>query len=348
MATTNKDYYRLLGIGRNADDKEIRDAYRGLARQYHPDVNPNDPSAAERFKEVGEAYECLKDPEKRRMYNQFGGDWEQARRAGQAGRFQWNTAGAGGAGNFSDIFDQFFGKGMSGAGGPQSGPFHETFTSEASRPQRGPDTEQALEIPLEEALYGRTRSLTVTLKDTCDDCGGSGTLDGRRCRKCHATGKALRKQHFQVKVPPGVKTGSRIRLQGQGGVGANGGPPGDLYFRVEVQEHPLFRREGDDLYCDLPVTFSEAALGTEVTVPTPKGEVKVKIPPGTQGGKKLRLPGMGVPRLNGAGAGDQYLIVRVCVPTNLEESQQELIKELAQGEPENPRRGMRGKFHRRE
>jgi len=146
-------------------------------------------------------------------------------------------------------------------------------------------------------------------------------------------------------VPPGVRTGSRIRLSAQGGQSATGGPPGDLYFRVKVLEHPLFRRDGDDLYCDLPLTFAEAALGTTVTVPTKKGEVSVTIPAGTQGGKKLRLPGLGVPHLNGTGSGDQFLVVRICVPTALEDERRELIRKLAESDPENPRRGMRGKLH---
>jgi len=338
---TGKDYYKILGVSREADDKTIRDAYRQLARRHHPDVNPNDEAAEARFKEISEAHACLRDPEKRRAYNQFGTNGEQAERARQAGGFQGATGG------FSDIFDQFFSRNAAGggAGGFHGGPFGGGFSTATARPQPGPDTEQELVIPLEEALYGRTRSLTATLKDACTECDGSGTVNGRRCLHCHATGKALRKQHFEVKVPPGVRTGSRIRLSAQGGQSATGGPPGDLYFRVKVLEHPLFRRDGDDLYCDLPLTFAEAALGTTVTVPTKKGEVSVTIPAGTQGGKKLRLPGLGVPHLNGTGSGDQFLVVRICVPTALEDERRELIRKLAESDPENPRRGMRGKLH---
>jgi len=285
------------------------------------------------------------------MYDQYGADWQQAHRAGQAGGFQWSTSGPGGGPSaFSEVFDQFFGAGGGFAGSEQfsAGPFRETFSSDRAGPQKGPDTEQLLEIPLEEAIFGRTRSLTVTLKDLCAECAGSGTLNGRRCTRCHATGKALRKQHFEVKIPPGVKTGSRIRLKGQGVSGPDGGSPGDVYFQVKIQSHPLFRREEDDLICDLPLTISEAALGTAVNVPTPKGEVKVAIPPGTQGGKKLRLPGRGVPRLDGSGTGDQLLVVRILIPTELGERDEELVRELAEKEPDNPRRGMKGKFHRRE
>lgn len=344
---TDKDYYRLLGVRRDADDRTIRDAYRRLARKYHPDVNPNDPQAAEKFKEVGEAYNCLRDPEKRRLYDQFGPHWQQAQRAGQAGGFQWQSQGFGGGG-FSDIFDQFFGRGFGAARDFRTGPFDEEFSTQTRpRSERGPDTEQELVIPLEEAIYGRTRSLTVTIKETCPDCNGNGNLGGRRCTRCHATGRALRRQQFQVKVPPGVKTGSKIRLQGQGGKGPHGGPPGDLFFVVKVQDHPLFRREGDDLYCDLPLTVAEATLGTTVTVPTREGDVTLTIPPGTHGGKKLRLPGLGVPHLNGGGAGDLYFVVRIRVPTNLDDTGKELVQGLTAYDPDNPRRGMRGKFHRR-
>jgi curved DNA-binding protein len=296
-----KDYYKILGVDKNATEKEIRNAYRRLARKLHPDVNP-DKAAQEKFKEVNEAYEVLSDPAKRRKYDTLGANWqqyEQYQRAGGQGPFQWGSGGTqyrvftqedlgdvfGDLGGFSDFFRTVFGG---------------DFVRAQTRPHRGQDIEQPLEITLEEAYRGTTRILQK---------------DGRR---------------LEIKIPPGVKTGSKIRYAGEGYPSPNGGSPGDLFLRIQIAPHPIFEREGDDLRCEVPVDLYTAILGGEVTVPTLKGQVVLKIPPETQAGKTFRLAGQGMPRLNTPNTfGDLYAKVRIVLPEHLTREERELFTKLA-------------------
>ena len=307
-----KDYYKILGVSKDADEKEIKRAFRRLARKYHPDVNPGDPQAEERFKEINEAYEVLSDPEKRRKYDQLGAEWYRWQQAGgRPGDFDWSrwvsTAPGGqrvyvrygtpedlqdlfGEGSpFSDFFSQIFG-GM----GTAPGGFEYRV-----RPQRGQDYEQEVEISLREAYQGTTRILQK---------------DGRR---------------LEVKIPPGARTGTRVRIAGEGGPGAAGGEAGDLYLRVRVRPDPQFERRGDDLYVTVPVDLYTAILGGKVRVPTLNGAVMLTIPPGTQNGRVFRLRGKGMPRLRQPEQhGDLYAKVDVRLPTHLTPRQRELFEEL--------------------
>ena len=307
-----KDYYKILGVSKDADEKEIKRAFRRLARKYHPDVNPGDPQAEERFKEINEAYEVLSDPEKRRKYDQLGAEWYRWQQAGgRPGDFDWSqwvsTAPGGqrvyvrygtpedlqdlfGEGSpFSDFFSQIFG-GM----GAAPGGFEYRV-----RPQRGQDYEQEVEISLREAYQGTTRILQK---------------DGRR---------------LEVKIPPGARTGTRVRIVGEGGPGAAGGEAGDLYLRVRVRPDPQFERRGDDLYVTVPVDLYTAILGGKVRVPTLNGAVMLTIPPGTQNGRVFRLRGKGMPRLRQPEQhGDLYAKVDVRLPTHLTPRQRELFEEL--------------------
>jgi len=304
-----KDYYKILGVDRNATTQEIKRAYRRLARKYHPDVNPGDKAAEERFKEINEAYEVLSDPEKRRKYDQLGASWQQWQRMGGDPRgFDWSQWFSGAPGQvhveYADLGD-LFGEGLGGF----SDFFQAIFGGMGRRPgtrrtwtyaQRGQDVEQTVEISLEEAFRGTTRIIEK---------------NGRR---------------LEVKIPPGVDTGSRVRVAGEGGPGIGGGPAGDLYLRIKVRPHPVFTRQGDDLRCEVPVDLYTAVLGGEVRVPTLNGDVMLKVPPGTQGGRTFRLRGKGMPNLrNPQRRGDLYAKVRIRVPTNLSSREKELFQELA-------------------
>ncbi len=300
-----KDYYKILGVAKGADDKEIKKAYRRLARQYHPDVNPGDKAAEARFKEINEAYEVLSDPEKRRKYDELGQSYQHWQQAGGPGGFNWaqwtTTAGPGGTrveygdlndlfgrGGFSDFFEAIFG-GM-GMAGTQAG------TAARSR-----DLEHEVEITLEEAYRGAQRIIEV---------------DGRR---------------LEVKIPPGVKTGSRVRVAGEAPTGGiRGGPRGDLYLRIKVLPHPTFERRDDDLYCEVPVDLFVALLGGEARVPTLSGSVALRIPAGTQSGRTFRLAGQGMPKLRSPQErGDLYVKTRVMLPERLSEREQKLVREWA-------------------
>ena len=324
MPVEFKDYYKTLGVSKSASADEVRKAYRKLARQYHPDVNKK-PEAERRFKEINEANEVLSDPEKRRRYDQVGPDWARFQNGGgrgQPGGFEWVYTGqpggrgaAGDAGAFSDFFRTLFGDagGMSG-----------TFTTEdlfggAARPRgrrqaAGQDVEQQLEIPLTDAYRGTEAQLEIR----------------------EAAGKTRR---LAVKIPAGVRDGQRIRLGGQGGAGANGGPAGDLYLRVRVMPHPLYTRDGDDLRMELPVALHEALLGAEVVVPTLKGRVTLRIPPETQNGRTIRLAGQGMPRANG-GHGDLYVTVRAVLPTKLTDEDRECVRAIGERHAEDVRRNL--------
>ncbi|HLG51122.1 MAG: J domain-containing protein [Chloroflexi bacterium] len=297
-----RDYYAVLGVPRNATEKEIRAAYRKLARKYHPDLNPGDKTAEARFKEVQAAYEVLSDPEKRRKYDQFGPNWEQMERMRPG--FDPSSFGTGGTGgihfdfgtgtDFSDILESLFG----GLGGTRTG------TRFRTRPRRGQDIEHSVDISLEEAYFGTTRILEIP------------SLNG------------LAPRRLEVRIPPGARTGSRIRLAGEGGPGLGGGPAGDVYLIVNVLPHGTFERKEDDLYVEVSVPLTTAVLGGEVNVPTIKGRVALRIPPETQNGQVFRLAGQGMPHMNGSGHGDMYVRTKVTIPTRLTPRERELFEEL--------------------
>ncbi|MGQ9739217.1 MAG: DnaJ C-terminal domain-containing protein [Armatimonadota bacterium] len=329
-----KDYYAILGVPRNATEKEIKQAYRRLARKYHPDVNPGDKSAEEKFKEISEAYEVLSDPEKRAKYDQYGEMWkyyseQQQPSGGFSGGGGWQDLRDFGFGGLGDLFATLFGE----AFGRQ-----DTADTEFGAPfATSLDVEYPIEISLEEAYAGATRTLALTLQDTCTQCGGTGasrtrsgfyTL-GQTCPNCHGRGSVPRNKRLEVRIPAGVQEGSKIRLAGEGLTG-RGGQRGDLYFIVHIRSHPTFERKGDDLYVEVDVPYTTAALGGEVRVPTMKGRVTMKVPAGTQSGQVFRLAGQGMPRLKGSGYGDLYARARITVPRTLTARERELLQQLAQ------------------
>jgi molecular chaperone DnaJ len=356
MRTGTKDYYQILGIKRDASDKEIRAAFRRLARKHHPDVNPNDKNAEAKFKEVNEAYEVLSDAKLRQQYDRFGhlGEgWRHAQQAPPGGGFRYETmddADFGVGPNFGDIFDMFFGSRGGAATAQQPGA------------TRGVDTEADVEISLEEAFRGTTREISLTVPESCPVCGGTGAAaDGSQvcpecrgqgrggplglgicqrcggqgrivtkpCGGCRGRGQIERQRRLEVKIPAGVRTGSRVRVASQGGAGDRGRSSGDLYLNIRVRPDRRFTRKGDDLHSEVAISFPQAALGAEIDVPTMKGKVKMTVPPGTSSGQTLRLSGLGIPHLRGGGTGDQYVKVKIVVPKDLSSEERALIDKLA-------------------
>jgi DnaJ-class molecular chaperone len=331
-----KDYYAVLGVPKNTPEKDIKSAYRKLARKWHPDANPENPKAAEeKFKDISEAYEVLGDPEKRRKYDVLGSNWQQAsNQAEQQRRYRTSqgetffdfgdfNSGAGpespgGASGFSDFFDMFF----SGVGRRQT-------AQTTGFSQRGQDLETTIELTLRDAYDGGKKSVSLQLEDTCSRCRGTGTLEGRLCPTCHGTGHVLAAKKFEVTIPKGIGDGQRIRLAGQGGAGRNGGVNGDLFLIVRLVDDPTYKRKGDDLYVDLPVSMYDLVLGGSVKVPTMAGQVSMTIPEGTQNNRLLRLSGKGMPKVKGSGAGDQYVRLIGQLPQTLSEKERKLFKELA-------------------
>lgn len=315
-----KDYYAILGVPRNASDKEIRAAYRRLARKFHPDVNPGNKEAEERFKEINEAYEVLSDPEKRRLYDLYGENWRYAAQGAGAGAtaqgpFTWRVErGPGGwhtlfedlTGDLGlgDLFERLFGGG----------------TATRTRVRRPPALEETVEVSLEEAFQGTTRLLEVPLARPCGACGGSGRLGRAPCYACAGTGVQERPARFEVKIPPGVDTGSRVRVTPGGR---------EVVLHIRVRPHPRFRRQGDHLYTEVEVPLYDALLGGEVEVPTLRGRVVLRIPPETQNGQTFRLAGQGMPRLGQPGVrGDLFVTVKVSLPRGLTERERELLRQL--------------------
>jgi len=315
-----RDYYQVLGVPHNASDKDIRKAYRRLARKHHPDVNPGDKSAEARFKEINAAYEVLSDTDKRRKYDRYGDQWQYADQIDQAqsqsaGRWSFGRGGTFDPGDINlsgDLGDLFQG----------------IFRGFGRRPgrQRGRDLQQPVEVTLEEAYHGTARVLQMEREEPCATCGGQGQVAGAICHVCRGAGAIAKPRRLEVKIPPGVREGSRVRVAGEGGVGPAGA--GDLYLVVSVRPHDRFERRGDDLYTEVEVPLTDAVLGGEVQVPTMTSRVMLKVPPLTQNGRSFRLNGLGMPRLGGNGKGDLYARVKVALPQELSPEQRELFEKL--------------------
>ncbi len=346
---SKRDYYDVLGVSKDASKAEIKKAFRKLARKYHPDVSKEE-NAEEKFKEINEAYETLYDDQKRAQYDQFGHAGAQGQGFGGFG------GGGSGFGGFDDIFDMFFGGGARrDPNAPRQGAdLQYTVVLEFEEAIFGKET--TISIPKEEECdtCRGTGAKPGTRPETCSSCNGSGQLNeeqntpfGRvvnrrvchhcngsgkiipdKCNTCGGSGKVKKRQKIDISIPAGIDDGQRIKVSGKGEPGINGGPPGDLYVLVHVREHEIFERDGDDIYCELPITFAQAALGDEVEVPTVHGKVQFTIPAGTQTGKVFRLKGKGAPNVHGYGKGDQHVQVRVITPTKLTDRQKELLREF--------------------
>jgi DnaJ-class molecular chaperone len=323
MAVQFRDYYEVLGVNKSASDADIKSAFRKQARKYHPDVNPGDKSAEEKFKEINEAYEVLSDAEKRKRYDQLGPNWKAGEEfrpppgwereyTGDMG----DVFGGGSAGGFSDFFESLFG----GRRGARAG---------AGFAMRGRDIEAEIALTLEEAHRGGMRSMTLQATETCPDCRGTGSKDGKTvCPTCRGGGAVRRPKSLEVTIPQGLREGSVIRLAGQGEPGMSGAQAGDLFLRARIQPHRLFEPSGaDDVQVELPVAPWEAALGARVMVPTLEGPVEMTIPAGTQGGQRLRLRGQGLNR-RGGGRGDQYAKLKIVVPPRLTPQEKEMFEKL--------------------
>jgi molecular chaperone DnaJ len=331
-----KDYYEILGVGRSATEKDIKAAYRKLARKWHPDVNPGDKSAEQKFKDINQAYEVISDVDKRKKYDQYGDRWERAddfaRASAQGpGRgFSTGDGESGGgfefatqSGDAGDIFENLFSGFQMGGRGRAT-----------RRPRRGQDIEQGVEVTLEEAFHGTARLFQTQAEETCPNCAGLGQVQNKPCPICGGSGKVIRPKRLEVKIPAGVKDGSRVRMAGEGGPGAAGGPKGDLYLVVKVLPHNVFERNGDDLQVEIAVPMMDAILGGEVSVPTLKGrQVVLKIPEETQNGKVFRLGGQGMPRLGQSTRGDLFARVKVVLPVGLSAKEKGLFEELRKIRP---------------
>jgi molecular chaperone DnaJ len=361
---TKKDYYDILGVKKGASEADIKKAFRKLARKYHPDVNPGDKSSEPKFKELNEAYEVLSDVKKRQQYDQFGPaafDQGYGQGPGPGQGFEGFTRGNDFSGihGFEDIFGNMFGE-----RGRQRGP------------RKGEDITYSVEVDLEDAILGRTMQVDLDREAACTACGGTGaqpgtsrrtcptcagsgsvaqgrgfmqmaqpcpacrgegTINPNPCRSCGGRGLVRKSERINVKIPPGVDNGSRVRMAGLGGPGEKGGPPGDVYIVTKVRPHHYFERKGDNLYSEASVTMKEAALGEKIEIPTVDGMVSLSLPEGVQTGQQLKLRGKGVPHLGGGGVGDHYVTIKVATPTGLSERGRELVRELDRLHSSNPR-----------
>lgn len=341
MAVQFRDYYQVLGVAKTASDDGIKSAFRKLARKYHPDVNPGDKSAEDKFKEINEAYEVLSDPAKRQRYDQLGPDWKageefrpppgwEGAQGGVYTDFGDLFGGGRGASGFSDFFEALFG----GRAGARRG---------AGFAMRGQDVEAEIPLTLEEAHRGVRRGISLQATEICADCHGTGSRDGKTiCPTCRGARAVRRPKSLEVTIPAGVREGSVIRLAGQGEPGGNGAPAGDLYLHVRLQPHRLFSVVGEnDIQIELPVAPWEAALGAKITVPTLDGAVEMTIPGGAQGGQRLRLRSRGLNR-RGGGRGDEYVKLKIVNPPGLAPKERELYEKLAAESRFNPRDLMTG------
>ena len=357
MAEQKRDYYEVLGVSRGASEDEIKKAYKKMARKYHPDLNPGDKTAEEKFKEVNEAYEVLSDADKKARYDQYGHAGVDPNFG--AGGFGGGFDGSFDFGDLGDIFGSFFGGGF--GGGRRTNP---------NAPQRGESIRMSIAISFEEAAFGCEKAVTVERYDTCHgngcapgtspevcpDCHGTGTVQVRRqtpmgvfatsspcpkcggkgriihqpCKDCRGSGMVRKKKTIQASIPAGIDNGQTISIRGQGNAGKNGGPAGDLLITITVRPHELFRREGTSVLCEAPITFTQAVLGAELEIPTIDGKVKYTLPEGTQSGTTFRLKGKGIPSINGRGRGDQYVTVYIETPKNLNKEQKEALKKFAE------------------
>ncbi len=324
----SKDYYEILGLKKGATEKEIKQAYRRLARKHHPDVNPGDSTAEAKFKEVNQAYEVLSDPEKRQKYDKYGDKWQYADQFEEAQRQQaqyrqYGTPGGetfhfgGDIGGMDSIFDELF-------GGRRAG------YSRRAQPQRGQDLETEVEVTLEEAAAGTARTISLQAQEPCSTCKGTGEIQNVACSVCRGAGFVAGVKRLEVKIPAGVQTGSRVRVAGQGQPNFSGGQAGDLFLKVTVLPHAQLERHGDNLHVNIPVPLTTAILGGEVQVPGLKGRLALRIPPETQNGKVFRLNGQGMPHLGKATRGDLMAKVNVLLPENLTEKEKELFRQLNQ------------------
>lgn len=355
-----RDYYEVLGVAKGASDDEIKKAHRKLAKKYHPDLNRDNPEAAEKFKELNEAYEVLSDKDKRAKYDQFGfAGVDPNYGAGQGGF----GGGFGGfdMGDLGDIFGSFFGGGFGGS----------SSRSRRNAPQRGETLQQRIMLSFEEAAFGCEKEITINRTESCDECGGTGAEKGtsvetcsnchgsgvvmqtqrtplgmfqtqgacpncrgtgkiirKPCKKCGGTGKMRKSRTLKVKIPAGIDDGQSIQLRGQGNAGVNGGPSGDVIVTISIRPHPLFTRDCNNVICEIPISFPQAALGDTLQVPTIDGKVEYTIPEGTQTGTVFRLRGKGIQNVNGRGRGDQYVRVNIEVPTHLTDHQKHLLRDF--------------------
>ena len=379
-----RDYYEVLGIGKNATDAEIKSAYRKLAKKYHPDLNPGDKEAEEKFKEVNEANDVLSDPQKRQRYDQFGFAGVDpnyaAANGGGAGGFGGGFGGVDLGDIFGDIFGGGFGGGFSGFGGGSS-------TRTANAPRKGHDIQASVILTFEEAAHGCSKKITINRQDTCPDCGGTGAAKGTSpetcpdcggrgyvvtqqrtpfgvmqsqqpcshcggrgtiirnpCKTCRGTGKTAARKSLEINIPAGIDDDQNIALRGQGDAGSNGGPAGDVIVHVTVKADPMFERDGYDVTIHVPITFSQAVLGDDVEVPTVDGRIVQHIPEGTQSGTKFRLRGQGIQYLNGRGRGDQYVIVDVEIPKKVTRAQREALKAFEDSRKEDNYEKRKGFF----
>jgi molecular chaperone DnaJ len=363
--TKKRDYYEILGIDRGASEEEVKRAYRKLAVKFHPDKNPDDAQAEEKFKELGEAYDVLMDPDKRAAYNRFG-----------HAAFAQGTAARGGFHDPFDIFREVFGGG-GGAGGIFETFFGGGIATDHEGRQRGSDLRYDMQITLEEAAFGVEKEIEIQKFDSCEKCNGSGAEPGSRaincpacggrgqvissrgffqvsqtcprcrgtgqiierpCRVCEGEGRVERQSRIKLKIPAGIGDGSRLRSSHNGEAGIRGGPPGDLYVVIHVKEHEIFQREDDNLYCEVPISFTLATLGGEIAVPTLEGKANLRVPTGTQSGQVFKLRGKGITNVNGRGRGDLLARLIVEVPTRLNAEQRQKLEEFAElcGEENTP------------